>query len=136
MPKTYSEKMSSRSVATVVIPLAVAVIVSAAVREWGQGGGWLAFGLVFFSFSVFFVLGVQFWRSLDDMQRKGQATSWYWGSIAGLALTACLIAATGKAQSEFTTGVGTLVILQMSCSLFLHAFWWLEGRGFNLRSGE
>jgi hypothetical protein len=137
VPKTYSQKMSRRSIALVAITLGTAFVAKAAMREWGgDDGGWLAFGLTFFTFSLVFLLGGNFWRSFDDMQRQGQAISWYWGSIAGIALAACLIAATGKAQSEFMTGVGTLVILQLICSLLLHIFWWFKGRGYSFRSSE
>ena len=140
MPKTYSEKMSHRTVILVGVTLAlafIACIVKAAIREWGvNDGGWLAFGFVLFAYSAFFLLGTHFWRSLDDMQRQGQAVSWFWGSMVGLAVVACWIFGTGQSQSEFTKGVGTLVILQLGCSLLLHAFWWLKGRGFSFRSCE
>ncbi|MXP10368.1 hypothetical protein [Pseudoblastomonas halimionae] len=137
MSKTYSENMSRRAVAFVVITLAVALGAKVAMEEWGRSdGGWLAFGLVLLSFSTFMVFGVRFWRSLDDLQRQGHAASWYWGSMAGLALTACLIAATGLRQSEFTLGVATLLVSQLGCYLVLYALWSLKGRGFGFRSGK
>ena len=137
LSKTYSEKQLRRTVAFAVVPLAIAFAAKVVLRAIGvDDGGWLAFGNVFFAFFAFFLLGAQFWRGLDDMQRQGHAVSWYWGSMGGLAVTACIIAATGLARSQFMLGVATLIVMQLSCSLVLYAIWWLKGRGFGFRSGE
>lgn len=140
MPKTYSEKQSRRTVVMAAVTLALAataVIAKAALRAFDiDDEGWVALGFVLLAFSAVFVLGVQFWRGLDDMQRQGHAVSWYWGSVGGLAVTACLIVVTGKSHSEFTLGVATLMVMQLGCSLILYGFWWLKGRGFSIRSGE
>ena len=95
-----------------------------------------AFGFVLIAFSALILLGLQFWRGLDDMHKQGHAYSWYWGSIGGLAVTACIITASGLARSEFTLGVATLMVMQLVCSMILYAFWWFKGRGFSFRSGE
>ena len=137
MSKTYSEKQSRRTVVFAVVPLAAAFTAKVILRALGiDEGGWLTFGIVLAAFSAFFLLGAQFWRGLDDMQRQGHSVSWYWGSMGGLAVTACIIAATGLARSQFTLGVATLIVMQLGCSLILYAFWWLKGRGFSLGSGE
>ncbi len=137
MPRTYSEKMTRRAVIFVVVTLVAAFIAKALMRLWGvNDGGWIAFGLMLSAFAVFFVLAVKFWQSLDDMQRQGQAWSWYWGSIVSTAIIGCWIAGAGLGKSDFTKGVGTLLILQLGCSLLLQGFWWLKGRSFSFWSGE
>lgn len=140
MSKTYSKKQSRRTVvmAGFVLAFAAAAIATkAAFRAWGvEDGGWLATGFIVVGFFGVFLLGSRFWKSLDDMQRQGHAVSWYWGSIGGLAITACIINATGLAKSEFTLGVATLFVVQLGCSLVLYTFWWLKGRGFSFRLGE
>lgn len=137
MSKTYSEKQSQRAITMASVVLALALIAMLAKRVWGEeDGGWMALGFVVFGFSAVFLLGSWFWRSLDDLQRQGHAFSWYWGSLAGLAATACIIAEAGFARSEFTLGVATLMVMQLGFSMILYAFWWLKGRGFSFRSGE
>lgn len=140
MSKTYSEKQSRRTVSMAISILALAVVAVAmktAFRAWGvDDGGWLAIGFIVVGFSAVFLVGSRLWKGLDDMQRQGHATSWYWGSIGGLAVTALIISVTGLAKSEFTLGVATLMVMQLACSLILYAFWWLKGRGFSFRSGE
>lgn len=112
MSKTYSQKQSRRTVVMVVVPLVLAFIAKAALSASGvDDGRWLAFAFVLVAFSALLLLGARFWRGLDDMQRQGHAVSWYWGSISGLAITACIITATGLARSEFTLGVATLMVL-------------------------
>jgi hypothetical protein len=98
--------------------------------------GWVALGFVLVGFTAVLILGLQFWKDLDDFQRQGHAVSAYWGNIAGLAVAACTIAATGLARSEFTLGVAALSTIQLGCSLILYALWRLKGRGFSLRPGE
>lgn len=140
MSKTYSEKQSRRTVLVAISFLAlaaVAIALKAAFRAWGvDEGGWLPTGFLVVGFSAVFLVGSRFWKGLDDMQRQGHATSWYWGSIGGLAVTALIINVAGLAKSEFTLGVATLMVMQLACSLILYAFWWLRGRGFSFRSGE
>lgn len=136
----YSEKQLRRSVVMLSVTLALAAVMfaaKAAIRAFGiDDSGTLAFIYVIVGFFAVFVLGRQFWRGLDDMQRLGHAVSCYWGGIGGLAITACIIVATGRGQSEFTLGVTTLMVMQLLCSLLLYAIWWLKGRGFSFRSGE
>lgn len=137
MSKTYSAKQSRRTILLAVVPLAVAFAAKFALRALGvDDGGRLAFGFVLIAFSALILLGLQFWRGLDDIQKQGHAYSWYWGGIGGLAVTACIITASGLARSEFTLGVATLMVMQLVCSLILYAFWWFKGRGFSFRSGE
>lgn len=140
MSKLYSEKQSRRTIvmAAVVLALAATTIAAkTALRAWGlDDGGWLATGFVAVGFSAVFLLGSQFWKRLDDMQRQGHATSWYWGSMGGLAITALIISVTGLSKSEFTLGVATLMVMQLGCSAILYSFWWLKGRGFSFHSGE
>ena len=140
MSKTYSEKQSRRNVlmaTSILVLAAVAIALKAAFRVWSvDDGGWLAVGVIVVGFSAVFLLGSRIWKSLDDMQRQGHAVSWYWGGIGGLALTACIIAATGLGKSQFALGVATLMVMQLACSMILYASWWLKGRGFSFRSGE
>lgn len=140
MSKTYSEKQSRRTVLMAIFTLAlaaVAIAMKTAFSAWGvDDDGWLAIGFMVVGFFAVFVAGSRFWKGLDDMQRQGHATSWYWGSIGGLAVTALIISVTGLAKSEFTLGAATLMVMQLACSLILYAFWWLKGRGFSFRSVE
>ena len=126
MAKTYSEKQSRRTVAWATVTLAltaIAFVTKAALRAFGiDDGGWLALGYVIVGFALVFVLGFQFWKGMDEMQRRGYALSWYWGSVGGLAVTACIIIASGLAQSQFTLGVATLVVMQLVCSMLFYAF--------------
>lgn len=140
MPKTYSEKQSRRTVVmatSILVFAAVAIAMKAAFRAWGvDDGGWLALGFIVIGFSAVFFVGSRMWKSLDDMQRQGHGVSWYWGSIGGLAITACIISATGLGKSEFTLGVATLMVMQLVCSVTFYALWWLKRRDFSFRSGE
>ncbi|MDC0886342.1 hypothetical protein OAS19_00920 [Altererythrobacter sp.] len=137
MPRTYSEKQSRRMVVFAVLPLVAALTAKVALRALGvDDGGWLALSVILAAFCAFFLLGAQFWKGLDDMHRQGHAVSWYWGSMGGLAVTACIIAATGLARSEFMLGVATLIVMQLVCSSVLYAIWLLKGRGFSFRSGK
>ncbi len=140
MSKTYSEKQSRRTVmmSLTILTLAAAVVaIKAALRAWSvDDGGWLATGFVVIGFSAIFVFGSRFWKGLDDIQRQGHATSWYWGCIGGVAMSALIISVTGLAKSEFTLGVATLMVMQLVCSVIFYAFWWLKGRDFSFRSGE
>ncbi|MCB2087706.1 MAG: hypothetical protein KDD98_02635 [Sphingomonadaceae bacterium] len=137
MSRTYSENLTRRTVAMALFPLAVLFAGKAVMQAMGMdGGAWFKFGLVFCGFAAFFVLARPYWVTLDDMQRQGQAVSGYWGGMAGLAVTACIIAGGDLYRSEFTVGVATLMVLQLVCSMSLYGFWWLKGRGFSFRPGE
>ncbi|MGB7372561.1 hypothetical protein [Pontixanthobacter sp.] len=140
MSKTYSEKQSRRAVlmaASILALAGVAIAMKTGFRALGvDDGGWLAIGCIVVGFAAVFLVGSRIWKGLDDMQRQGHATSWYWGGIGGLAVTALIISATGLAKSEFTLGVATLMVMQLACSLIFYAFWWLKGRGFSFSSGE
>jgi hypothetical protein len=101
-----------------------------------DGAGWISLGFVLIGFAAVFVLGLPFWKGLDDFQREGHAVSVYWGSLAGLAVAVCILVATGLAKSEFMLGVATLAVMQLGCSLILYAGWRLKARGFGFRPGE
>lgn len=140
MQSTYSAKQSSRTVRMMAIILAIvlaALATKAGLRALGiDDGGWVAPGFVLVGFAAVFALALPFWRGLDDFQRQGHAVSAYWGSLGGLAVTACILAVVGLARSEFMLGVATLAVIQIGCSLILYANWRLNGRGFGFRPGE
>jgi hypothetical protein len=98
--------------------------------------GWVALGFVLAGFATVFAFGLPFWKGLDDFQRQGHTVSVYWGNLAGLAATACIVAAGGLIGSEFMRGVATLAVVQLGCSLIFYAHWRLKGRGFGFRTGE
>lgn len=140
MPSTYSAKQASRSVRMVATTLAIvlaALAAKAGLRAAGiDDGGWVALGFMLVGFAAVLALALPFWKGLDDFQRQGHAVSVYWGNLAGLAVTACIIAAIGLARSEFMLGVATLAVIQFGCSLLLYANWRLKGRGFGFRTDE
>ncbi|MCP5396275.1 MAG: hypothetical protein H6918_06025 [Sphingomonadaceae bacterium] len=137
MSKSYSEKLSRRTVMMAVVPLAILFAGKAALTALGvDDGGWFVVGLILCGFSAFLILGAHYWKLLDDMQRQGQAVSGYWGGMAGLGVTACIMAAAGLSHSQFALGVATLAVFQLVCSTLIYAFWSLKGRGFSFRSGE
>lgn len=139
MPSTYSAKQSYRSVRMVAITLAIvlaALAAKAGLRAAGiDDGGWVALGFILVGFAAVFALALPFWKGLDDFQRQGHAVSVCWGSLAGLAVTACMITSVGLARSEFMQGVATLAVIQLGCSLILYTRLRLKGRGFGFRPG-
>ncbi|PXW79189.1 hypothetical protein C7451_101253 [Blastomonas natatoria] len=140
MPRTYSERQSSRTTRMVAITLGLALVALAAKAGLLALGiddaGWVALGFILIGFAAVFLLGLQFWKGLDDFQRQGHAVSTYWGNIGGLAVTACIIAGAGLARSEFVLGVATLAVTQLGCSLILYGHWRLKARGLGFRAGE
>lgn len=140
MSSTYSAKQSSRSVRTVAITLGIvlaALAAKAGLNAAGiDDGGWAALVFMTVGFAAVFALALPLWKGLDDFQRQGHAVSVYWGSLAGLAVTACIITAVGLARSEFMLGVATLAVIQLGCSLILYTRWRLKGRGFGFRPGQ
>lgn len=140
MARTYSQKQSSRTVRMAAITLGIvlaALAAKAGLRALGiDDGGWVALGFLLVGFAATFALALPFWQGLDDFQREGHAVSVYWGNLAGLAVTACIVAAVGLARSQFMLGVATLAVIQLGCSLLLYANWRLKGRDFGFRNGE
>ena len=85
--------------------------------------------LLFAASGLAMVATLPWCRQLDDVQRQGHLSSWYWGStIAGLAFVMFLVATMGR-QADLTKGAVYLLLAEFGGFLILFALWRLRGRG-------
>jgi hypothetical protein len=65
---------------------------------------WLVFPLLLVVCVLAFAACVPWWRRMDDMHRTGHLVSWYWGSIAGMAIAVMAITAATGTGSQLSKG--------------------------------
>ena len=93
------------------------------------GSPWLVF-LLLFGLCVLAIAGtVPWWRKLDDVQKAGQLSAWYWGSqIGGLLVLMALVAATGR-KSDYSLGALTLLLGELVGFGIVWLIWRWRSRG-------
>ena len=94
-----------------------------------SGNFWITFPLFLLGFGAIFAFCMPYWRRLDDVQKQGQLTSWYWGGMAGAVLMLAWLVAMGAHRSEFGMGAGIMLLVQTTGFAVAWGVWGLRGRG-------
>lgn len=93
-----------------------------------MGSPWLVLILLLGLTVVAFAAGLPWWRKLDDLQRTGQLSAWYWGGqTGGLTVLLALVAFTGK--SDYSRGALALLVGEFIGFSIFWLFWRLRSRG-------
>lgn len=96
---------------------------------------WLTFG-------VFVTLGIGvwsvnlfWWRSLDDVHKQGQLTSWFWGSLFGGFVFLIWLIASNDHHTPYSTGAFHMFLVQFAVFAVLYGIWKWRG-GIFTKGGE
>lgn len=90
---------------------------------------WLIFPLLLLVAAAIMLVPMPWWNKLDDVQKQGQLTSWYWGGMAGgLVVLMWIVAATGP-DSPVSKGAVAMFLGQGAGFAITWAIWWWRGRG-------
>lgn len=69
-----------------------------------------------------------YWRTVDQMEREAQTTSWFWGGSAGAIAGLFALTAAGVSK-DMAMGAALLAIIQFAGFLLFYFGWRLRHRG-------
>lgn len=111
-----------------VIPFAVFVEYAMRTKLFGDNV-WLTFGVFVVLGGAIWSLNFPWWRSLDDVHKQGQLTSWYWGGLtAGFVFLVWLVA-NNTQSTDYGRGAFHMILAQLGLALVLYGVWKWRGRG-------
>ncbi len=88
---------------------------------------WLSFGVFITLGTAVWSINLLWWRSLDDVHRQGQASSWYWGGLyGGFAFLIWLIASDGH-DTSYGAGAFHMLVVQLVLGGMLYGIWKWRG---------
>ena len=125
--QTYRSRMRSALVLGVVAVILAGIIGSRVVRGETPGENfWLVYPALLAICALAFGALLPWWHKLDEMQKTGHLTSYYWGGMAGgLSVMLALVAATGR-HSDLSLGALYTVLGQAVGFLVFLAVWHLR----------
>lgn len=90
---------------------------------------WIIYPALLVLCGIAFASIAPWWRRLDDVQKAGQLTSWYWGGqIGGVVVLMALVAAFGR-SSDFARGGLAVFLGEAVCFGLFWLFWRWRSRG-------
>lgn len=127
---TYRSKILALSALAFLGAIAAGVVLGLALPyHHGSANRWLVMPLMFAVAAAALAASVPWWNRLDDVQKYGHMSSWYWGSMAGaLAMLVWLAVTTGR-HSDLSLGAIYLFFAQGAGFAFVFMLWRLRGRG-------
>lgn len=126
---TYRTRMRWLFALAIVGTTLVGLAVGFGAQQFGNSGErWHLFALAVLSFIAVFGLGWLWWRPLDDHQKQGHMSSWYWGGMAGGVVFLLWLVVIGARQSDYAWGAANMLFAQAAGFLLYYTYWWLRGR--------
>ena len=127
---SYRNRMWLYAALSLGAAVGAGLVGSLLISRYSTGAGpWLVLILLLAASGVAIVATLPWWRQLDDVQRQGHLSSWYWGSmIGGLAFLMYLVATIGR-HADLTKGAVYLLLAEFGGFVVLFGLWRLRGRG-------
>lgn len=90
---------------------------------------WITYPVLLLLGAGLFALVWRWWRSLDDVQKGGQLSSWYWGGCTGAFAFLLWLIASREQHSEFGMGAATMFGTQVAGFVIMWLVWKIRGLG-------
>ena len=106
-------------------------LVAGTVSRLGDPGEyfWLVFAGLLVLAAGLFAFVYSWWRALDDVQKAGQMTSWYWGGTMGALVMVLYLIADRAQHSDFGQGAFMMFVAQALGALVIWVAWRVRGMG-------
>lgn len=91
---------------------------------------WLTFGVFITIGTGVWWLTIIWWRTLDDVHKQGQLTSWYWGSAYGGFAFMIWLMATNSHHTSYSEGAFHMLLTQFAVAAVLYGVWKWRGSSF------